>query len=76
MQLSRLSSVFEPAVSAGFELLGICFQKSEKPLQQSYLNSNVEAGDIEGLEHDLCCVLSVFWCVEGRFCLKREDRRF
>lgn len=38
----------------------------------TYLNSNVETRDIEGLEHDLCCVLSVFWCVEGRLCLQRE----
>lgn len=33
-----------------------------------YLHSNVEAGDVEGLKHDLGGILSVLGCVEGRLC--------
>ena len=42
---------------------------------ETYLNSDVETWNIEGLEHDLCCVLSVFWCVEWRLCLQRETEK-
>lgn len=37
-----------------------------------YLHCDVEPWDIEGLKHDLCCVLSVLWCVQRRLCLQED----
>lgn len=36
-----------------------------------YLHSDVEPRDVEGLEHDLGRVLSIFRCVQRRLCLKK-----
>lgn len=40
--------------------------------RKTHLNSDVETWDVEGLEHDLCCVLSVLRRVERRLRLKRQ----
>ena len=38
----------------------------------SHLHSDVQSRYVEGLEHDLGRVLSVFWCVQRRLCLQTE----
>lgn len=38
--------------------------------RRPHLHGDVEPRHIKGLEHDLGCVLSVFWCVQRRLCLK------
>lgn len=37
------------------------------------LHSDVEPRYVEGLEHDLGSVLSVFWCVQWRLRLQTQD---
>lgn len=49
--------------------------RRESDDRAAHLHSDVEPRDIKGLEHDLGCVLSVFWCVQRRLCLKNTQKQ-